>query len=51
LAQTQPRNIQAMNNTNPNLTIIYDNETTKKETDFMMTNTTPNPLPILNWHN
>ena len=30
LAQTEPKNTQAMNNTNSNLTIIYDNETTKE---------------------
>jgi len=30
LAQTKPKEIQAMNNTIPNLTIIYYSETTKE---------------------
>ena len=42
LAQTEHKNTQAMNNTYHNQPIIYDSKKPKKETEFMMTNTTPN---------
>ena len=47
LAQTKSKETQAMNDTIPNLTIIYYNETTEqKETELSMTNTTPNQSSI-----
>jgi hypothetical protein len=42
LAQTKPKESQATNNTNPNLTIIYYSETTEERKRLTMTNTTPN---------
>jgi hypothetical protein len=41
LAQTKSKQTQAMNNTIPNLTIIYYSETEEK-TELTLTNTTPN---------
>jgi len=52
LAETKPKESQAMNNTNPNLTIIYYSETTEERKRIDDDKHNPKPkLLILTWHN